>query len=321
MIDMIHQQRIADPDQLVEAIRGAELEPWLLSGQEEESMVSRVQLPGSWLESAVIGPAMWFRGVMPKDCYTMIFVRECPEDGHSFNFKTRHRHDCMGFFAPGEALDAKTPAGYGQTTLLIPAEVFDRVATTGFPEMPDGLRKRGRHYFPAMESCRRLNVFLDQMEGVIRSTPGVLVNDASREALESELHEHFFRLMQGGDVSRGAEGGMKVSHRNLRAGLLRDYIRANVRRPIRLRELCEASGLSRRSLEYLFIEVFGVHLAEFLLRLRLNGVRRELVEAHFANGQVKKIALDWGFWHLGRFAAQYQAFFGEKPSETLKRHG
>jgi hypothetical protein len=34
---------------------------------------------------------------------------------------------------------------------------------------------------------------------------------------------------------------------------------------------------------------------------------------------VKSIALSHGFWHLGQFAHDYRATFGEAPSETLAR--
>ena len=34
---------------------------------------------------------------------------------------------------------------------------------------------------------------------------------------------------------------------------------------------------------------------------------------------VTSVAFDWGFSHLGRFAALYKACFGEQPSETLRR--
>jgi len=33
---------------------------------------------------------------------------------------------------------------------------------------------------------------------------------------------------------------------------------------------------------------------------------------------VTKVALDCGFSHLGRFAAQYRAQFGELPSQTAR---
>lgn len=38
-----------------------------------------------------------------------------------------------------------------------------------------------------------------------------------------------------------------------------------------------------------------------------------------AGSSVTSIALDWGFDHLGRFAASYKKRFGETPRETLKR--
>lgn len=32
---------------------------------------------------------------------------------------------------------------------------------------------------------------------------------------------------------------------------------------------------------------------------------------------VKEAAMQWGFWHLGQFATDYQQLFAEKPSMTL----
>ena len=34
---------------------------------------------------------------------------------------------------------------------------------------------------------------------------------------------------------------------------------------------------------------------------------------------VKTVALDHGFWHLGQFAHDYRAMYGETPSETVLR--
>ena len=60
--------RVADPEGLVGAIRGGDLEPMVLGGHGKESALSRVMLPGSCLDHAEIGPSMWFRGAMPTDC-------------------------------------------------------------------------------------------------------------------------------------------------------------------------------------------------------------------------------------------------------------
>jgi transcriptional regulator GlxA family with amidase domain len=56
---------------------------------------------------------------------------------------------------------------------------------------------------------------------------------------------------------------------------------------------------------------------EFLRELRLDRVREELkATARGADAGVREVAQKYGFLHLGHFAAQYRARFGERPSET-----
>jgi transcriptional regulator GlxA family with amidase domain len=44
-----------------------------------------------------------------------------------------------------------------------------------------------------------------------------------------------------------------------------------------------------------------------------------LREAASDTTTVATIATQFGFWHLGRFAINYQALFGEPPHATLRR--
>jgi len=311
--------RIADPDGLVGAIRGSELEPWLLSGHRRESELSRILMPGSCLDQAEIGPAMWFRGAMPKDCYTMVYVTACPEEGHSFNFNSRHRDQCLGFFAPGETLDAKTPEGYRHGTLTLPETVLLEAVESRYPEFPQQLLKRGRSFFPKEDACKALTALLGATAEAIRHTPEALGSKAARDSLECELHDHFFDLILSDRANGSTAPDPRMARRYQRMNLVRDFVRENSNRPIRLHELCLVSGLSRRGLEYLFRDLLGVKASTFLQEIRLHGVRRELLAAEPRHGSVKRCALDWGFWHLGRFAADYHALFGEMPSATLAR--
>ncbi len=313
--------RIADPDGLVGAIRGGHLEPWLLDGKHRgQSELSRIVLPGSCLDHAELGAAMWFRGALPKSCYTMVYVTKCPQEGHSLNFNSRHRDQCLGFFAPGEVLDATTPAGYSHGTLTIPETVFLKAVESRYPEIPPRLLKRGCSVFPREDACRRLTALLSLTAEVIRLAPDVLASEPARCSLESELHDHFLDLLQADRRIALAVALPGMTRRYHRMSLVRDYIRDHSQRRILLPELCAVSGLSRRGLEYLFVDLLGVRAQAFLLQLRLRGVRRELLAAGPQPRLVKECAMNWGFWHLGRFAMDYQALFGEKPSTTLARY-
>ncbi len=153
----------------------------------------------------------------------------------------------------------------------------------------------------------------------MRRAPEVLTCESTHDTLESELQDHFLGLIprEGGDGFAAARPGM--TRRNQRTKLVRDFIRENSHRRILLQELWAASGLSRRGGEYLFLDLLGMRASALLMQSRLHGVRRELLAAEPRHGLVKQCALNWGFWHLGRFAAEYQALFGEQPSRTLNR--
>ena len=82
-------------------------------------------------------------------------------------------------------------------------------------------------------------------------------------------------------------------------------------------ELCAACEVPRRTLNRAFQNALGMGPATYLRRLRLNRARRVLQEEKYGLTSVTDVALDLGFWHLGRFAEQYKELFGESPHETL----
>ena len=85
-----------------------------------------------------------------------------------------------------------------------------------------------------------------------------------------------------------------------------------------VRRLAEEAGVSERTLQYAFRDHAGMTPKAYIMAERLNRVRRELQRA--GNRQrIGDIALRWGFWHMGQFAADYRAQFGELPSETVRR--
>ncbi len=84
-------------------------------------------------------------------------------------------------------------------------------------------------------------------------------------------------------------------------------------------DLCAACDVPRRTLNRVFQNALGMGPVTYLRRLRLNAVRRALQEPGKGSASVTEVALEQGFWHLGRFAEQYLELFGESPHETLRR--
>jgi len=89
--------------------------------------------------------------------------------------------------------------------------------------------------------------------------------------------------------------------------------------PIHMAQLCVATGVSERSLRNACHAVHGTSPKRYLTRRRMEAVRSALVEARPGQATVTRIATDFGFFELGRFAAAYSSLFGERPSDTLRR--
>jgi AraC family transcriptional regulator, ethanolamine operon transcriptional activator len=83
-------------------------------------------------------------------------------------------------------------------------------------------------------------------------------------------------------------------------------------------DLCERLRISRRTVQNSFRAVTETTPVNYIRCIRLNGVRRELLGSHAGELSIGDAAGRWGFFHLSHFAADYQALFGELPSQTRR---
>ena len=99
---------------------------------------------------------------------------------------------------------------------------------------------------------------------------------------------------------------------------LDEFLQQHFDEPIHMAQLCDATGVSERSLRNACHAVCGTSPKRYLTRRRMEAVRRALASAHPGEATVTRIATDFGFFELGRFAATYTSLFGERPSDTLR---
>ncbi len=96
------------------------------------------------------------------------------------------------------------------------------------------------------------------------------------------------------------------------------FIRANAQISISLGDICQAAGVSARTLQISFRRRRGCTPMGFLRSIRLEQVRASLLQPQ-AETSVSGEASRWGFFHFGRFSQEYRRKYAELPSETLRR--
>jgi AraC-like DNA-binding protein len=307
---------VTDPEELVEAIRGSRIDACLLGRRPGVSQLERVQLPRTCLDTIRVTSPLLATGEMPADCYTLIYVTECPQAGHSFNFSTRHGAGYIGFFAPGGVIDAFVPADYANATLTMPKQLLLHELATRFPEMPADWLENGAGFAIPESSRRRIGALLAARRDQDKSDPSWLAELMARRAFEEELIAVFADALRETWSRPGGAASASLRKRYGALRRIRDHIADHRGAPLRLDDLCAVSGMSRRGVEYLCKEVFGIGIHAFMRCQRLHGARRTILASRPEPGLVKRTALEWGFWHLGRFSADYRSLFGEFPSET-----
>lgn len=99
-----------------------------------------------------------------------------------------------------------------------------------------------------------------------------------------------------------------------------DYIRSSTDKAISIQQLCQDTGINKRTLERAFLDKYGVTPKSYLKAFRLNDVYKSLLHSDPESTKVTDVALSHGYWHMSQFAADYRRQFGELPSVTLKSH-
>jgi AraC family transcriptional regulator, ethanolamine operon transcriptional activator len=83
-----------------------------------------------------------------------------------------------------------------------------------------------------------------------------------------------------------------------------------------LTALAQSLGTAPAEISDALQKAYGYKAELWLRIMRLNGARQDLIRS-VNRKAVTETATGWGFFHLGRFAMEYKALFGEGPQETL----
>ena len=197
---------------------------------------------------------------------------------------------------------------------------------------PDDIRThlRGRHredefrlpngvelLQPSPAAAHGLYGFGRRLADVAARQPEVFDTPQTQAAAQIDLLETLLATLgSAGNVECAAKDLTRQAHSRV-VQIAEDYALSHTAEHLYVTDLCEAAGVSERTLQYAFKEVMGMTPVAYLTRLRLHRVRHALRTATQASTTVTTEALRWGFWHFGDFSRAYKDCFGELPSDTL----
>jgi len=201
-------------------------------------------------------------------------------------------------FLDGQEADIAAPDLSGAECFAVPRARFDEIRQAVCPASPG-------------------------LEGVtiVEGDPGeldVLRNGLCRLATHADADPDVI----GATIAWTCSNGIEVLNNRAKyrvAKMARDYIHEHYARPIRIEDLCRATGVGVRTLQRCFPDYFDLTIRDYIKTVRLNAARRGLRAAQPPETTVAAIAVQNGLGHFGRFSIEFRKRFGELPSDVLAR--
>jgi len=214
---------------------------------------------------------------------------------------------------PAAVVDFVVGEGWQSVSLLIPPETVVAQGEAGFrrPLGVEMLEADTEQIFGLFEWGKCLaDAAVRQPEVFNKPSAQLIVAGA-------ELAERLAALLAVASAYQPSRTDLKRRTQHHIVRIAEDVAMSRLGSGFYVKDMCVAAGVSERTLEYAFRDVMGLSPVAFLIRLRLHRARQALLAADPETTTVTAVAVHWGFGHLGEFARDYKACFGELPSETL----
>ena len=225
--------------------------------------------------------------------------------------------DALCFLWPGALVEISTPIPTAWLSVTASPDAVAREAAllAGAPPGSTPVPTVSLIRNPA--EVARLRALLLEVTGTLDATAAALHPEAV-----ANMDRTLLRALAGVTLDSSSGGERKRPLRVERPAAFRsifEFLRTLPPGPVYVEDLCRATGLPERTLRLLFLEQFGESPVRVLRARRLCLTYETLQEPGVGLKQIRQVAGSYGFWHMGQFAADYRALFGERPSDTVRR--
>lgn len=303
-----HRFDIQRIDDLSNAVLGADLEAIQMAGRRVRGSLAFAARNGIVFSTALIDGNAMIRGTPSCNEITLGVILRSGSGSRVWLNKVSDGD--VGVVLPGgECEFFCTPGSLMVSATLSPSRLRNESAREGLAVHRDLLNKSGLHSTPLRPSS--LSWLKEQIVGIHKSrTTAELRQLEIGRRLLGTIVSHYADVPLIGARRLRPAGHAKIVHDAC------EYIRKHLASPISVEALSKKVDTSPRTLFRSFSEILGDAPQNYIRRLRLHRIRRELILSSAPT--VSGAAHYWGIGQdLGRFAQSYRDLFGELPSSTL----
>ena len=248
------------------------------------------------------------RGAAPADTSVISFLLD-PEPTFSFRGQPLLMNQALAI-RDNEDLEITALGASRLVTLVCRTKLIEAKTLLLTGQSFDQLRSQERLFFdPAEYQCRAKRLLSMVHTLYARQEP---LSGFEESLVEDEILQiALVGILPSEDVAR--KPGRLMLAKKAEA-----FILDNLEAAPSIADLCSHVGCSERTLHLGFKERFGLSPKAYVLLLRLNGVHEDL-RAAGTTRTITEVAMDWGFFHLGRFSQQYTRLFTQSPRRTCQQ--
>jgi AraC family ethanolamine operon transcriptional activator len=302
-----------DLDQFSHAVHAWDLDFRQLDRGEFKAELLQLIIDNSLVSYARLNRCFDQRGSIPPGKWTFAIFSE--QSSSIIWHEQEVSNNTIVVYKPGSEIDCVSLPDFEVYTLSFQESFLNEIGTKlGLPEIKK-LVNNADSFECSLRGLAVIRGKLHQVVNAVNSGTSQIDTNSLMQSLDVELAEQILLILSRSYPNKNTSTGL----RKRAIQRTKVYLTEFPFETHTVSQLCSIAGVSERTLQYAFLEHYGVSPKTYLKNIRLNGVRRELWKSNQHVSRVNEVAGSWGFWHMGQFAADYQKLFGELPSDTLKR--
>lgn len=257
-------------------------------------------------------------GATPPDRHAFMFFMDSSNTAH-FGTQEFLGNDIL-YLPPGHSSDWRCPPNTTNCVIDISRQFFDKTIQGNFTS-DQVIRKtfnekkliRDKDYTTLLRHTVKF-IFKRYEQQSIRT-----ILDGAKVGVKKSLCELLVGMLANQEPpSTCLSTDVPSKNANL-ANKIQNFIKGKKGVDIHPSQIVQNFGISRRHLEIVFKNNYGISPSKYIQIVKLNEFRSALMAEKNFDKNIGDIAADFEFWHLSRLAQSYKLHFGELPSETRKK--